>query len=261
MQLRAACAAHADQGQDHQHLRRRRRSRPVTRSFPSPRGKRDGVEHGHVLAIYRAPARRSPTASRTTKPESITPPRRALWPAVRLPRLRSGLLRADHGKLASGHSRRPRPDALTRVPADPDAPLRHWLRLTLIPGVGGETRRLLLKTFGLPDAIFAAGTGAAACRRRLDAWPSDCSAMTASSRCRHRPRMGRPARQPYRHPGRCRLSAGPAGGSRSAGSDLCQGRSGPAQPACLAVVGSRNATKQGEAHGRGFRRDAVRAPD
>ena len=41
-----------------------------------------------------------------------------------------------------------------------DASLASWIRLTLIPGVGGETRRLLLKTFGLPEAIFAAGMGA-----------------------------------------------------------------------------------------------------
>lgn len=41
-----------------------------------------------------------------------------------------------------------------------DASLASWIRLTLIPGVGGETRRLLLKTFGLPDAIFGAGMGA-----------------------------------------------------------------------------------------------------
>ncbi|MDP3511261.1 MAG: DNA-processing protein DprA [Sulfuritalea sp.] len=34
--------------------------------------------------------------------------------------------------------------------------LAAWLRLTLIPGVGGEARRALLKTFGLPQAIFAA---------------------------------------------------------------------------------------------------------
>ena len=31
-----------------------------------------------------------------------------------------------------------------------------WLRLTLIPGVGGEARRALLKAFGLPHAIFEA---------------------------------------------------------------------------------------------------------
>ena len=32
--------------------------------------------------------------------------------------------------------------------------LASWLRLTLIPGVGGETRRVLLKACGLPQAIF-----------------------------------------------------------------------------------------------------------
>jgi DNA processing protein len=41
-----------------------------------------------------------------------------------------------------------------------DVALRHWLRLTLIPGVGGEARRRLLKTFGLPEAVFAAGADA-----------------------------------------------------------------------------------------------------
>jgi len=34
--------------------------------------------------------------------------------------------------------------------------LASWLRLTLIPGVGGEARRALLKAFGLPQAIFEA---------------------------------------------------------------------------------------------------------
>jgi len=43
---------------------------------------------------------------------------------------------------------------------DADAGLASWIRLTLIPGVGGETRRLLLKTFGLPEAIFSASVGA-----------------------------------------------------------------------------------------------------
>lgn len=41
-----------------------------------------------------------------------------------------------------------------------DTTLASWIRLTLIPGVGGEARRLLLKTFGLPEAIFGATLGA-----------------------------------------------------------------------------------------------------
>lgn len=36
------------------------------------------------------------------------------------------------------------------------AELAAWLRLTLIPGIGGETQRQLLKVFGGPEAIFAA---------------------------------------------------------------------------------------------------------
>ncbi|MGB8147828.1 MAG: DNA-protecting protein DprA, partial [Azonexus sp.] len=35
--------------------------------------------------------------------------------------------------------------------------LAAWLRLTLIPGIGGETQRKLLAAFGLPEAVFAAG--------------------------------------------------------------------------------------------------------
>lgn len=35
--------------------------------------------------------------------------------------------------------------------------LAAWLRLTLIPGIGGETQRKLLAAFGLPEQIFAAG--------------------------------------------------------------------------------------------------------
>lgn len=35
--------------------------------------------------------------------------------------------------------------------------LAAWLRLTLIPGIGGESQRKLLAAFGLPEQIFAAG--------------------------------------------------------------------------------------------------------
>ena len=41
-----------------------------------------------------------------------------------------------------------------------DAGLASWLRLTLIPGVGGETQRNLLRAFGLPEAVFAGGLSA-----------------------------------------------------------------------------------------------------
>ena len=37
-----------------------------------------------------------------------------------------------------------------------DTDLRHWLRLTSSPGVGGEARRRLLGAFGLPQSIFSA---------------------------------------------------------------------------------------------------------
>jgi DNA processing protein len=35
-------------------------------------------------------------------------------------------------------------------------PLAAWLRLTLTPGIGGETQRALLKRFGSPEQIYAA---------------------------------------------------------------------------------------------------------
>ena len=38
--------------------------------------------------------------------------------------------------------------------------LSSWLRLTLTPGIGGETQRKLLSAFGLPAAIFSAGHSA-----------------------------------------------------------------------------------------------------
>ncbi len=38
--------------------------------------------------------------------------------------------------------------------------LADWLRLTLIPGIGGESQRKLLAAFGLPETVFAAGYSA-----------------------------------------------------------------------------------------------------
>ncbi|MDR0577381.1 MAG: DNA-processing protein DprA [Candidatus Accumulibacter sp.] len=54
--------------------------------------------------------------------------------------------------------------------------LADWLRLTLVPGIGGGTQRKLLAAFGLPDTVFSAGYGSLraivgdkAARRLLDA--------------------------------------------------------------------------------------------
>lgn len=44
-----------------------------------------------------------------------------------------------------------------------DSSLDAWLRLTLIPGVGGESQRKLLTAFGLPEAVFSAGYDALRC--------------------------------------------------------------------------------------------------
>lgn len=45
---------------------------------------------------------------------------------------------------------------------DADRDLAAWLRLSLAPGVGGETQRALLSAFGLPGNIFNAGIAALA---------------------------------------------------------------------------------------------------
>ncbi|MEF8729133.1 MAG: DNA-processing protein DprA [Accumulibacter sp.] len=42
------------------------------------------------------------------------------------------------------------------------AELLPWLRLTLTPGIGGETQRKLLRAFGPPEAIYSAGRSALA---------------------------------------------------------------------------------------------------
>ena len=60
------------------------------------RGKRDGIERGHVLALWRAGIRSRRHHRRRARGDA--PARRTARPAVRLPRLRARVLRADpHG--------------------------------------------------------------------------------------------------------------------------------------------------------------------
>jgi len=132
-----------------------------------------------------------------------------------------------------------------------DVAQRHWLRLTLIPGVGGEARRQLLKAFGLPEAVFAAGGSALRaaigttladrllghdCEREIDA------AMAWAD-------------QPGNHILTLADAAYPQALLAAADPPVllyAKGRVELLNRPCLAIVGSRNATRQGEATAEAF---------
>lgn len=121
--------------------------------------------------------------------------------------------------------------------------LAAWLRLTLIPGIGGETQRKLLAAFGLPEAIFAAGrlaTRAVAGDRADLLFDFDPSADVD--------RGIEWASQPGNHILTLADDAYPKALLDIADPpSLIYVRGNPAllQQRCLAVVGSRNATPQG----------------
>jgi DNA processing protein len=129
--------------------------------------------------------------------------------------------------------------------------LRSWLRLTLVPGVGGETRRLLLKSFGLPDAIFTAGISAlrstvgdalAAQLLTHDCGTQVDTALEWASQDNNRILTLADADYPQ---------------ALLATVDppvliYVKGDSGVLNRPALAVVGSRNATKQGERNAEAF---------
>lgn len=121
--------------------------------------------------------------------------------------------------------------------------LAAWLRLTLIPGIGGETQRKLLAAFGLPEAIFAAGRQAARSvigdRADLlfDSDPSEAVDRSLAWASR---------------PGQCLLTLADADYPRSLleipdppSILYVRGNPGLLRSRGLAIVGSRNATPQG----------------
>ncbi|MBI4996630.1 MAG: DNA-protecting protein DprA [Rhodocyclales bacterium] len=133
----------------------------------------------------------------------------------------------------------------------PDVALRHWLRLTLIPGVGGEARRQLLKVFGLPEAVFAAGAGAL--RATVGATMAekllghDCQAELDAAMAW--------AAEPGNHVVTLADAAYPQ--SLLAAADppvliYAKGRLDLLNRPAIAIVGSRNATRQGEATAEHF---------
>jgi len=129
--------------------------------------------------------------------------------------------------------------------------LAAWLRLTLIPGIGGETQRQLLKHFGLPEAIFAAppsalrgALGSGLIERLLshDAQASiDAALEWARTAGNHILTLADAA-----YPQALLTTADPPTLLYAKG-DLTRLN----HPA-LAIVGSRNATQQGESNAEAF---------
>lgn len=131
--------------------------------------------------------------------------------------------------------------------------LAAWVRLTHVPGVGGETQRKLLKTFGLPGAVFAASAtalrdtlGSALAERLL---ATDCADAIAATRAW--------VAEPGNHVVTLADAAYPQ--ALLATDDppvllYAKGRLELLNRPAIAVVGSRNATKQGLADAEAFAR-------
>lgn len=138
------------------------------------------------------------------------------------------------------------------------ADLASWLRLTLIPGVGGETQRILLKAFGMPEAVFSAGLPALAAllgpalAERLLA--HDVAAQTDA------------ALEWASQPGNAILTLADADYPQALLDSAdpptllyLKGRRELLNQPMLAVVGSRNATTQGERDASAFARTLAEA--
>ena len=130
--------------------------------------------------------------------------------------------------------------------------LAAWLRLTLIPGIGGETQRKLLAAFGLPEQIFAAGSLAARSvvgdRAELlfdtdNAAAVEQALVWAAQPGQHVVTLGDPAYPPAL----LEISDPPT-------VLYVRGRLELLQRRCLAMVGSRNATPQGVQTAEAFAR-------
>ena len=129
--------------------------------------------------------------------------------------------------------------------------LAHWLRLTLIPGIGGEGQRRLLRAFGDPAAIFAATGGAL--RGVLGSALAERLVNHDASRDIEAGRAW--AAQPGHHILTLADAAYPQALLTAADPPVllyAKGNSALLNRPALAIVGSRNATRQGEANAEAF---------
>lgn len=132
-----------------------------------------------------------------------------------------------------------------------ESELAAWLRLTLAPGIGGEAQRSLLATFGLPDRIFAAS--AATLSRAI-------SLKQAERLLSHNAQSEIDAALSWAaEPGNAILNLADAAYPQRLldAPDpptvlYVKGRAELLNAQALAIVGSRNATPQGEANAEAF---------
>ena len=131
------------------------------------------------------------------------------------------------------------------------AELAAWVRLTSVPGIGGESQRHLLKAFGLPAAIFAAGSPAIR---------SVIGAELAERLASHDASAGIEAALAWAaEPGNRIVTLADAAYPQALLTTAdppvllyVKGRAELLNHPALAIVGSRNATKQGEANAEAF---------
>lgn len=134
-----------------------------------------------------------------------------------------------------------------------DANLASWLRLTLIPGVGGETQRKLLQAFGMPEVVFDASVsslrgvvGATLAERLLQNDAATKDAIDTALRWANEPGNQLVTLADSNYPQALLNSEDPPILL------YLKGRADVLNRPGLAIVGSRNATPQGQANAEAF---------
>ena len=172
------------------------------------RGARDGMERGHVLALWRDGKRRDRHDRRGAHDDQAA--RRAARHAVRVPRVRPHVVRADPVGAGAGQAGRPFHPALIarrRIRRDGSRAARDRPRRARppgcgsleTPGVGRDAARRLLAAFGSPQAVV----------RRLDRRRARSRRRRRGARARAAAARARRAGSPRPWPGSTTAAAEP----------------------------------------------------